>query len=91
MPKWKRLDMSRADGHPEAGQLTAFRMIPSNGRATYYAKERYDIGTFWRDERSNSRKLWWHGSQGANDIARLKKHYDIWWLPVAEFDGGNVL
>lgn len=91
MPKWKRLDMSREGGHPEQGELTALRMVPSNGRATYYASERYDIGMFWRDERSSSRKLWWHSTRGVDSIPRLKKHYDIWWCPVAEFDGGQAL
>ncbi|WP_294854312.1 hypothetical protein [uncultured Oscillibacter sp.] len=91
MPKWKRLDMSRADGHPEAGCLTALRLIPSRGRTAYLGRVRYDVGTFKRDERSDSRKLWWHGDRGVEDVGGMKKHYDIWWLPVAEFDGGNVL
>lgn len=85
MSNWKRLDMRRKDLRPEVGALTALRMTPNNGRATFYRSERYDIGYLEADD--GGRKLWWHSTCGTSDFKRWKQHYDIWWCPVAEFDG----
>lgn len=85
--KWKRLDLRKKEASPNPGELVALRMSPSNGHAKFYSSERYDIGCFKTDERSTSKKPWWHGCRGTDDPTRLKKHYDIWWCPVAEFDG----
>lgn len=90
MYAWKRLDLRKAESRPRVGQLVALRMEPNNGRATFYKSERYDIGSFREDERSKSKKLWWYGNHGNSDPSGLKKHYDIWWCPVAEFDGCTV-
>lgn len=87
MSKWKRLDLRKKEASPRPGELVALRMTPSNGRATFYSSERYDIGYFKPDERSTSKKLWWHGNRGTDDMVWLKKHYDIWWCPVAAYDG----
>lgn len=35
---------------------------------------------------SKSKKLWWHGTRGVDNPTRLRKHYDIWWIPIREFD-----
>jgi len=86
MFKWKRLDLRSKEASPRPGELVALRMMPNNGRATFYSSERYDIGYFKADERCG-KKLWLHGSRGTDDPARLKQHYDIWWCPVAPFDG----
>lgn len=83
--KWKRLDLRGKYTAPQAGALTALLMEPKNGRATFYSATRHDIGYLKAD--SNGKKLWWHGSRGVDDPARLKQHYDIWWCPVTEFDG----
>ena len=40
-----------------------------------------------RKTSQGSRKLWWHGTHGTQDPTRMKKHYTIWWCPVAEWDG----
>lgn len=85
MMHWRRLDMRRKDAMPPIGSLAALRMTPTNGRSTFYHEERYDIGRFKTEEKG--RKAWWHGSRGVDNPTRLRKHYDIWWCPVAEFDG----
>lgn len=85
MSKWRELDLSRCWGHPAEGQLTALLLKPTNDRATFYAKEKYDIGRFSCDAQTG-RKLWWHGTHGCEDPVRLKKHYEIWWYPI---DGIN--
>lgn len=84
---WKRLDLRKSEQRPAEGQLVALRMIPNNTRATFYCGDRYDIGFLKPDSRSNSKKLWWNGTRGCNDPARLKQHFDIWWCSVKEFDG----
>ena len=86
MTKWKRLDLRSKDTSPRMGDLVALRMTPNNKHATFYRKERYEIGHFKSDERCG-KKVWWHSSSGVNDPARLKQHYDIWWCPVPEYDG----
>lgn len=85
MSKWYRLELNRLDGRPALDQLVALRMLPPNGRATFYKDAKYDIGRF-QTETHMSRKLWWHGTRGTNDPARMKKHYDIWWCPVQPFN-----
>ena len=85
MSKWKRLDLARLDGRPEPDQLVALRMLPNNGSATFYKDAQYDIGRF-QTETDKSRKLWWCGTHGTQDPARMKKRYVIWWCPVHPFD-----
>lgn len=70
---------------PALGALVALRMEPNNGRATFYKVERFDIGRFKTEK--GGRKVWWHSTRGTSDPARLRKHYDIWWCSVPEFDG----
>ena len=84
MNKWRRLELNRLDGRPEAGQLVALRMLPNNARAAFYKDAKYDIGKF-QTETDRSRKLWWEGTGGTWDPVRMKKHYDIWWCPVQPF------
>lgn len=86
MGKWRRLDLTSVWDRPAVGQLAALRLVPNNGRASLYAREKYDIGEFHRDPQTG-RKLWWHGTRGCEDPVRLRKHYEIWWCPVHEFDG----
>lgn len=87
MSKWKRLDLIYKMGHPEPGELVAIRLVPKSGPASG-SGDRYEIGCFQPDPRSGSKKLWWHnGRWGSDDPANLKKRYDIWWCPVAAFDG----
>lgn len=85
MRKRKPLDMVRAYGHPEPGQLVVLRMVPSNGSATFYKDARYDVGKFETDT-STGRKLWRHSDHGTRDPVKLKKHYHIWWCPLTPFD-----
>lgn len=88
MAHWKRLDMRRRDTMPAIGALVALRLTPTNGRATFYREERYEIGRFKTDE--GSRKAWWvTTSASGRDPVKLRKHYDIWWCPVHEFDGAD--
>lgn len=86
MSKWRKLDLTRCFDHPATGQLTALRLLPNIGRETLNPTEKYDIGRFCRDPQTG-RKVWWHGTHGREDPVRIKKHYDIWWCPVYEFDG----
>lgn len=93
MSKWQQLDLINPCGHPQPGQLTALRLIPSNDRSAFYSREQYDIGTFQADPQTG-RKLWWHGAHGTQDPTRMKKHYTIWWCEVPDFSttaakGGN--
>lgn len=85
MSKWYRLELNRLDGHPAPDQLVALRMVPNNGSATFYKDAKYDIGRF-QTETARKRKLWWNGTCGTHDPARMKKHYDIWWCPVQPFN-----
>ena len=87
MSKWKRLNLARPDERPHPGQLVALRLAPTRSRAAFYSSERYDIGMFKADP-NTGRKLWWHGARGCENPVRLKKHYDIWWCAVHEFDAG---
>lgn len=83
MSNWKPLDMRRAT-RPAPGQLVALHMKPANERATFYNREKYDIGTFEPDK-SNAAKLLWHGARGLSDPAKMRQHYTIWWCEVSEF------
>jgi len=85
MSKWIRLDLIAGRGKPEPERLVALLLKPSNGKA-FCKRGRYDIGEFKYDPKGG-RKLWWHGTCGCEDPAGLKKHYEIWWCPVTEFDG----
>ena len=85
MYAWKRLDLRKMDSRPKSGQLVALRM--AHNPAIPFGDERFDIGYFKEDERSKSKKLWWYGNHGNSDPSGMKKHYDIWWCPVAPFDG----
>ena len=84
MNKWIRLELNHVNGRPDTDQLVALRMLPNNGSATFYKDAKYDIGSF-QTETDKSRKLWWCGTHGTQDPARMKKHYDIWWCPVQPF------
>ena len=87
MSKWKRLDLTTKPGHPGPDELVALRLVRKTGLFCGTG-ERYQIGYLQPDPRSTSKKLWWHeGNWGSDDPARLKQHYDIWWCPVAPFDG----
>ena len=87
MSKWKRLDLAVKFGHPEPDELTAIRTVPRTGLVCG-SGERFEIGYLQPHPRSESKKLWWFkGNGGVTDLAQLKKRYDIWWCPVATFDG----
>lgn len=84
---WTRLDLRSKTLCPRAGMLVALRMEPTNGAARFFGTARYDIGTFETESmNSKSKKLWWHGTRGVDNPTRLRKHYDIWWIPIREFD-----
>lgn len=85
MNEWRLLDLTRIDGRPQPGQLTALRLLPENSRSAAYPSARYDIGYFKPDYRTG-RKLWWHGARGCEDTVKMKKHYQIWWCEVPAFD-----
>lgn len=85
MNDWRQLDLSKPACRPRPDQLVALRLTPTGSRATYYRDKRYDIGTF-RADPNTGRKLWWHGTSGCEDPARLRKHYEIWWCEVPAFD-----
>ena len=85
MGKWKKLDLSRCFDRPSVGQLVALRLAPINSDSPFYNADKYDIGRFAHDAQTG-RKLWWHGTHGCHDPIRMKKHYEIWWCPVADFD-----
>lgn len=87
MMKWRRLDLRRMDSRPREGELVALRLVPNNTRARYFDKEYYDIGRFSTSTMDQSSKLWWHGRRGVDDPTRLRKHFDIWWCRMPEFDG----
>lgn len=70
---------------PPPNSLAVLYLQPVNTRSNFYACDRYETGRFQYD--SGGRKLWWHSSRGVNDPVRMRKHYDIWWCPVPEFDG----
>ncbi len=82
---WKRLDLRSKTTMPRPNTLTALYLQPVNTRQAFYSTERYEIGRFKTED--GKRKLWWHSSRGVNDPVRMRKHYDIWWCPVWEFDG----
>lgn len=84
--KWRLLDLKKARGHPVTGEMVIIRMIPINERSLYYNDEKYDIGCFKEDFKTG-RKLWWHGAKGIKDPITMKKHYEIWWCIMPEFDG----
>ena len=84
---WIRLDLRSKTLCPRAGMLVALRMEPTNGAARFFGTAHYDIGTFETESmNSKSKKLWWHGTRGVDNPTRLRKHYDIWWIPIREFD-----
>lgn len=85
---WKRMDMRTREGHPEPGELVALRLMTNKGNDPFYRHERYDIGKFALDARdAKSKKLWWYGTRGSEAPASMNKHSEIWWCPVAQFDG----
>lgn len=83
MAHWKRLDLSATFTHPPINRWTVLRIMPKTGLQT---DVRHDIGYFQPDPRSTSRKLWWYGSQGCEDPAKLKQGNDIWWCLMPPFD-----
>jgi hypothetical protein len=87
MSKWKRLDLTRIDLKPRPDELTAIRIVPKIGYV-FGPAERHEIGYLRPDPRSSSPKLWWQTDSGnVVDPARMRKKNDIWWCPVAPFDG----
>ena len=53
-----------------------------------YKIDNHEAGYFGKNERNpKSRKIWWFSRGSSYDPARMKKHYDIWWCVVPEFDG----
>jgi len=85
MNHWRRLDLRSKTAMPPAGATVALRMVPNNNRATFYTRERRDIGFFKQQE--GGRKFWWHGCRGTEDPKQMRAHYDIWWCRVPDFDG----
>lgn len=84
---WKMLDLRSKVLMPKPTELVALRLVPKNEAAKFYREERYDIGRFKPDSYNpKSRKFWWHGTRGTNDPIRLRKHYDIWWCSINEYD-----
>ncbi len=84
---WTRLDLRSKSTMPKTGMLVALRMEPKKCTSHFYSSGRYDIGVFKLESiNPKSRKLWWHGTRGVDNPTRLKQHYDIWWIPVREFD-----
>lgn len=84
MNQWKLLNLSRCDSRPAPGLLVALRMVPTKEKATFYSREKYDIGRFWADGTTVGRKLWWHGTRGTEDPVKLKSHYEIWWCIIPQ-------
>lgn len=84
---WKRLDLRCKNTMPPLNTLAALCLRPVNGRAVFYRSEQYEIGRFQRESDDRRGKVWWHSSRGVNDPARMRKHYDIWWCPIPNFDG----
>ena len=83
MNQWKRLNLARRDSRPAPGLLVALRMVPTKEKATFYGREKYDIGRFQVDTAAG-RKLRWHGTRGTEDPVRLKSHYEIWWCVIPQ-------
>ena len=84
MINWNPLDMRRASTRPAPGQLVVLHMAPTNERATFYNREKYDIGRFEPDK-YDAKKILWHGARGLSDPVNMRKHYTIWWLEIDEF------
>jgi len=85
---WYKFDPREKAYLPPEGMLVALRLSPRNGASTRYGKETYDIGRFQKDERNSaSRKQWWHGAGRLHDPVEMRKHYNILWCPVPEYDG----
>lgn len=85
--KWRELNLSKADGHPEVKRLCVIRRkvkgFGDSGRVQYI------VGYFLRDERDpGSRKLWWRDGDSAvamQNPARWKDHYtDMEWTEMDE-------
>lgn len=90
--KWRLLELNKASGHPDSGEMVVIRKIPLKSKHgyAYDSEERYDVGMFKDDREKDpkSRKLWWHGAGGGfDDPTRMKKRYEIWWCKLPKFDG----
>ena len=83
MSNWKPLDLRTCV--PKPNQLVALRLVQSDDGSTLYNRDTYDIGMFATDKRSNSKKLWWHGTHGVHDPVKMKKRYTICWCEISEF------
>jgi len=85
---WYKFDPKEKAHQPPEGMLVALRLDPKDKASVRYGKETYDIGRFQRDARNPaSRKQWWHGASRLCDPVEMRKHYDIRWCPVPEYDG----
>ena len=87
MRKWVRLNMKIKAGSPPLDTLVALRLVPL-GIDGMFDSGYYEAGYFSRDERNpKSRKIWWFSRGSSHDPVRMKKHYDIWWCVIPQFDG----
>lgn len=88
--RWKPLDLRRKESMPPVGALTVLRLIPKNGISAHYRTEQYEVGRFKIPD--GGRKAWWcTTSASGRDPVRLRKHYEIWWCLVPDFDGPEFL
>jgi hypothetical protein len=80
--KWQRLNLGSTFTHPPVDVWAVLRLVPKTGLHTDI---RYDIGYLQPDSRTG-RKLWWHGTRGCEDPAKMKRDHDIWWCLVPPFN-----
>lgn len=85
LERWKRLDLRGKRSMPPINALTVLYLRPTKGRSAFYWSERYEVGRFQVEE--GKRKAWWLGSSGVRDPIKMRKHYDIWWCLLPEYDG----
>lgn len=81
---WKRLDLRNKATMPPPDTLVVLYLRPIKNSG-FYDSEQYEIGCF--KVGTGQRKLWWQSMRNVNDPVKMRRHYDIWWCAVPEFDG----
>ena len=86
--KWRRLNLSRSDGHPPAGQMCLVRMRVMHGSKPMYVAGHF--GVHPRDPKA--RKLWWFpGYGGSSNPANWERQYaDVQWAAFNTPEGGEL-
>lgn len=80
---WRRIDLRSRETWPREGTIVVVRMEPKNEREAYYHLDKTDAGSF----EPHDSKLYWKGSSVHRYATELKKHYNLWWCYMPEFDG----